>query len=137
MKKIFIIALVMLAASECFAGSYRSLSYMDGFVPQPVLTQPSRDAYDLSGKSELVFKWSSHEQARGFRSYYDLRLYRGYDMLAHSLIYKSKVDPTSSSIALSASMFENGQVYTWSLRQVYDGGRKSDRSYQSFMVIKR
>ena len=137
MKKILLVIAGIFLASECFAGSYLGFRYMDSFVPQPRLLEPAREMVDLSGKESLLFRWSSHEQARGFRMYYDFRLYKGYNMLESTLIFKQKVDPTQNAVALSAAMFEDGQVYTWSLRQVYDGYRKSDRSYQSFKVIKR
>lgn len=131
---IFMAMLGLLLASESFAG-HMGLRYFDDFVPQPVLLEPTRETVDLTGREWLDFKWSPHEQARGFRDYYDFRLYKGYDMLESTLIMKQKVDPTSNGIRLPASMFEAGQVYTWSLRQVYDGYRKSNRSYQSFRVI--
>ena len=137
MKKILPVIISIFLASECFAGPYLGSRYIERFVPQPRLLEPARDTVDISGQDRLLFRWSSHEQAWGFRMYYDLRLYKGYNMVESTLIFKARVDPSQNTIAISAAMFEDGQVYTWSLRQVYDGYRKSDRSYQSFTVINK
>lgn len=136
MKKLFILALVLLAASQSFALNC-GIRTRDDYVPQPQLLEPNKDTADISGKEYLVFSWSPHEQTRGFRAYYDFRLYNGYDMLASTLIMKKRVDPHTFSLKLPSSMFEDGRVYTWSLKQVYDPIRKSLRSFNSFKVIKK
>jgi len=105
-------------------------------VPQPVLISPVKDTADITGKDSLEFKWSSHESANGFRKYYDFRLYAGTNWVQSALIYKEQVDSQQYMKSLPANMFENGKTYTWTLRQVYDVSRKSDRSYNTFKVIK-
>ena len=137
MKKLLVICAVLCVSGTCFAWPLsRGVWFAGGDVPEPRLISPSRDVIDLSGKQELVFKWSPYERARGFRDYYDFRLYKGSDMLAGSLIMKKRVDPNIYELRLPSNTFENGMTYTWSLRQVYDGARKSRRSYQTFKVIK-
>ena len=138
MKKLLAIFIILCLSGTSFAGSaLTGTRFGEDEVPQPRLISPARDVIDLSGKDELVFKWSPHERARGFRDYYDFRLYKGYDMLAGSLIMKRQVDPNAYELRLPSNTFENGSTYTWSLRQVYDATRKSRRSYQSFKVIKK
>ena len=105
-------------------------------VPQPRLLSPVKETVDMTGKEELEFKWSPHEKGGGFREYYDFRLYKGYNMYENTLILKKQVAPDQYSIRLPASVFEEGAVYTWSLRQVYDTA-KSLKSFQSFKVIKK
>lgn len=106
------------------------------FVPKPRLIAPSTDVVDLTGASTLEFKWSPHEGDQIRRDHYDFRLYRGTQMLASTLIFKARIHPRQWSLALQAGMFEDGQVYTWSLRQVYTGSAKSWRSFESFKVIR-
>lgn len=105
-------------------------------IPQPKLLYPNRDTADITGKTTLDFKWSSHERARGFRKYYDFRLYEGSQMVESGLILKQEVDPETYSFSVPVDKFENGETYTWSLRQVYSPSNKSDRSNQTFQVIK-
>lgn len=105
-------------------------------VPEPVLITPNTDTVNLAGLKELVFKWSPHEKARSFRLYYDFRLYKGRVTLESTLILKKRVPPDQWELALPSDMFENNQAYTWTMRQVYDEGRKSRFSYQAFTIIK-
>ena len=106
-------------------------------TPRPVLISPTTETVTLTGEKELVFKWSPHEGQRGMRAYYDLRLYEGYETLEKTLILKEKIDPRIYEFRISADKFTDGKIYTWSLRQAYDGMHKSDRSIASFMVIKK
>lgn len=108
----------------------------DTFVPQPRLISPSTQDVDLTGKATLTFEWSPHEGDPLQRDYYDFRLYKGYEMVEGTLIFKNRVPANNSSIVLSSTMFQNGQLYTWSLKQVYTGSVKSLRSYSSFKVKK-
>ncbi|MCM8790326.1 MAG: hypothetical protein NC938_01305 [Candidatus Omnitrophica bacterium] len=103
-------------------------------IAPPRLIEPSVDVIDLTNKDYLEFKWSPHEGEQIKREYYDFRLYRGYQMIESALIFKARIPPRQWSLKLKASIFKNGQVYTWSLRQVYTGV-KSRRSFDSFKVL--
>lgn len=123
------------AAGTLWAGTrgYPEVGIVD-FVPQPVLLSPASDGVDLAGKDSLEFKWSPHEGDSVRRDYYDFRLYKGYNFLESALLLKQKVPSDIYVVRLRADMFEDGQVYTWSLRQVYTDSNKSHRSFQSFRV---
>jgi hypothetical protein len=110
---------------------------VDEIVPKPQLLSPRSGEVDLTGQDFLEFKWSPHEGNLTSRDYYDFRLYKGYDFLESALIFKQKVPPDIYVVRLRADMFTTGQVYTWSVRQVYTNGNKSHRSFQSFRVIKK
>ncbi len=135
---LLLLIIAILIAMPLYA--QRSSVYSDvgqsDVVPVPRILQPYLDTYDLSGKSELVFKWSPHEGNQTQRDYYDFRLYKGYEVFESTRIYKTRTPPRQWSLALSADMFENGQVYTCTLRQVYTGSLKSWRAFQSFRIIK-
>ncbi len=104
------------------------------FLPAPWLLQPAGDSVDLKAKDFLEFKWKPDLSVN--TDYYDFRLYKGYAMLASTLILKQRVDANESSFKIAAATFENGQVYTWSLRRIILTGEKSDKSFSSFKVAK-
>ncbi|MFH1691974.1 MAG: hypothetical protein ABIC68_05355 [Candidatus Omnitrophota bacterium] len=109
----------------------------DDLAPEPWLLEPVLETADLTGKEALTFKWRPDPAPLLYRKYYDFRLYKGYQTYESTLILKKRVDPNVYSIVLDASLFEDGQVYTWTLRQVYCDIRKSDAAYNSFEVIKK
>jgi len=131
---IFILTFLLIFAS---ATSSNSSSFgRDIFsenIPQPILKEPVTDKVDLSGKKELVFRWSPHEGNIYQRKYYDFRLYDGYQMIESNLILHNNVSPNQHQFVVSTDMFKLNQVYTWSLRQTYRVG-KSQRSTSSFTV---
>ena len=106
-------------------------------IAPPRIIAPSSDDVDLTGKESLEFKWSPHEGDQVQRDYYDFRLYRGYDMYESGRIMKMRLPPRQWSLIIKSEAFEDGQIYTWSIRQVYTGSAKSRRSFESFRVIKR
>lgn len=129
--------LVFTASSACLPVFGMGLSRKTSFVPKPRLLYPDTDEVDLAGKNHLEFSWSPHEGlSSSARRYYDLRLYKGYDMVASNLIFKEKIYGNRDSATVSSDLFENGRIYTWSLRQGYKGTGKSVRSFQSFKAIK-
>lgn len=106
-------------------------------VPMPRLLYPTKETVDMTGKEMLEFRWSPHEGDRLKRRSYDFRLYRGRDMLESSLVLKKFVSPDMFSLKLKNDLFKDGQVYTWSLRQIYYDSQKSRKASQSFKIINR
>jgi hypothetical protein len=102
------------------------------FIPAPWLLEPASDSVNLAGKESLEFKWKPDLSVN--TDYYDFRLYKGYDMLASTLILKQRVTSNEFSFKIKSDIFETGQTYTWSLRRVILSGEKSDRSFSSFKV---
>lgn len=107
------------------------------FVPQPELLYPHNEDIDLRGADYMDFKWSPFEGDIMQRCYYDFRLYESRDMVEKTLIYKERVDYNKYSLKISANLFKDGGVYTWSLRQVNYSSSKSLRSAQSFKIWKK
>ncbi|MCX5678850.1 MAG: hypothetical protein NTY76_07065 [Candidatus Omnitrophica bacterium] len=134
---LIMIVLSLLLPGPAMGGGIEHAGHDGDFTPEPTLISPTTEKVDLTGKTGLEFKWSSHEARRGFRKYYDFRLYKGYDMLEKSLLMKKEVDPNTYEFSVKSDTFSDGEVYTWSLRQVYDGMQKSRRSTASFKVIKK
>ncbi len=141
MKKVIIIVLaLLLVTSGAWARGMRDV-YVEtggaiGFVPEPTLVSPVTDQVDLKGKEALVFEWNPFPGDIVRRDYYDFRVYKGTNRVEDNLIYKEKIGKSTYQVSLDANRFENGQIYTWSVRQVYGGGFKSRKSYQSFKVAK-
>lgn len=110
----------------------RFLVRSDRSVP-PTLLYPTTNDISIEGKDFLGFRWETTDAAE--TDHYELRLYNGYDTTVKGLVMK--VDVSTSPARIPATAFREGQVYTWTLRQVYLGGKKSDYGYSSFRVIKK
>jgi hypothetical protein len=140
-RPILILAVTLLLALALPVFAQRASLYVDigesDLVPEPRILQPYLEVYDLTGKDVLEFKWSPHEGNQTQRDYYDFRLYKGYTVLESTRIYKTRTPPRQWSLSLSSDIFQDGQVYTCTLRQVYTGSLKSRRAFQSFKVIKK
>lgn len=100
-----------------------------------MLFSPVTEDIDLNGKVTLEFKWWRVELPWTDR--FIFKLYKGYNTTASNLILKQEYSWTEYPIKIPASQFEENQVYTWVLVQVFNGGRKSDKSFSSFKIIKK
>lgn len=138
-RSLLLIAVVFCLATPLYAGHIQvgAMAGAYDFVPQPRLISPIKEVVDLTGKDELEFIWSPHEGRPVSRRYYDFRLYKGREMLESTLIFKERVGPHIYKLSLRSDLFEDSEVYTWSLRQVYYTSGKSLRSSCSFMVVKK
>lgn len=138
-KLLFFVSLASFFALSLFIHNVKpvfSSEALDDLAPEPWLLSPISETVDLTGKDTLTFKWRPDPGPLLLRKYYDFRLYKGYQTFESTQILKKQVDPNTYSIVLDAGLFEDGQVYTWTLRQVYCDIRKSDAAYNSFKVIK-
>lgn len=104
------------------------------YPAEPRLLYPISDRVILTGKDFLEFKWRISAYIN--IDYYDFRLYKGYDTYAANLIFKQRLPFSEFSLKIKAELFENNQVYTWTLRQVTHAGEKSNPAFNSFRVIK-
>ena len=100
-----------------------------GEMPAPRLLMPN-DNVDLSGKSQLEFRWGS--ESGGNFDHYDFRLYKGTQTYAKGLMLQKDIPVGTSSFSIDASNFKPGDTYCWSLR--YEGARKSMSSYSIFKI---
>jgi hypothetical protein len=101
----------------------------------PTLISPVTEDVNLTGKDSLEFKWAPGNAT--MISYYDFRLYKGYNTVASALILKKEVPGGLESTEIKSDTLEVNQVYTWVLRVVSLGGEKSDKAYDSFKIIKK
>ena len=106
-------------------------------APQPELLSPTSEVVDLTGKDSLTFKWSPFIGNLFEREYYEFRLYKGYNQVQANEIYRQRVPRNIYAVVLKTDMFQNGEVYTWTLRQASNDKFKSDAAYSSFKVIKK
>jgi len=102
--------------------------------PTPTLLSPN-EKVDLSGKATLKFKWYSETSFAV--DHLEFRIYKGNVATAENLIFKQDLSMTASSIEVKSDLFDIGQVYTWTLRLLSRGGQKSDKSFDTFEVIKK
>jgi len=134
--KVFIFAILFLTVGNISAYSYMAgKDFFADNIPQPRLIEPVTDILNIPSEGGVAFRWSPHEGDFSQRKYYDFRLYKGYQTVESGLIYKQNISPNQCRIEMPVDTFDPGQVYTWSLRQVYRLG-KSRRSTSSFTAIK-
>ena len=126
------IGLFLLAISTSFAFDFRDRLDQP---PAPRLLSPRTEEVVLTGKEAMEFRWQNEDffRTRAF----EFRLYKGYAMIEGNLIFKQRLEAAKSSLFIKAVLFEDGQVYTWSLRRISFGGEKSDPSFESFRIIKK
>ncbi len=104
-------------------------------TPEPRLIRPVSETLDLTGKDTVEFRWSPFEGKIHERRFYEFCLYKGREQVAKNIIVKKKIAADVYSLTLSTDIFEDGQVYTWALRQAFFT-QKSDWAYSAFVVIK-
>jgi len=104
-------------------------------ISGPALLSPDTEDIDLKSQAFVEFRW---ERTDSFSTdHYELRLYKGRQAVTDTLLMKKQISTDDYPFKLEASTFEVNQVYTWSLTQVYTNGRKSDKSYTAFMIIRK
>jgi hypothetical protein len=127
---------VLSVAVSAFASDIELIRAINPFdtPPEPQLMEPGSDKVILTGKDFLEFRWRN-----SFVNidHFIFKIYKGYNTYARDLIYKQSVPSNVSAFKIKSDLFENSQVYTWSLIQVSLSGRKSDKSVSSFKVIKK
>jgi len=101
--------------------------------PPPVIMYPIYETADITGKEFLEFRWRPEFGAIGR---YEFRLYKGYDRVADNLMTKQTLEATETSYNVASDQFINGQIYTWSLISISYSGVKSEKSFNSFKIIK-
>ena len=107
--------------------------YRNRRLAGPILHAPG-DNTDLSGLKEVEFRWSPEGDRAGFQ-YYDFRLYKGSQTYESGLLLKREVPAGVTHTFVDAALFENGQTYAWSVRQV-GSSRKGRSSFAVFKAIK-
>ncbi len=134
-----VIAAICILITPCAAraGSIAGRYGFDDYAPQVRLIHPVQETVELSDRDGALFIWSRIEGNRFERQYYDFRIYKGYDMIESTLIFKTRIPPDQDRVLIGSGIFKESGTYTWSVRQRYYGMAKSRRSYASFKVIKR
>jgi hypothetical protein len=118
----------------CYSGGFAEGRGF-GSVPGPTLIYPTTDNIDLQSQPFLEFRWERTDLVS--LDHCELKLYKGYNTVGDSLLMKKQLSTDDYPFKLDVSNLEVDQVYTWSLIQVYTSGKKSDRSFSSFNIIKK
>jgi len=106
---------------------------LNNSLPEPRLRHPIYDTVIINGDQPLEFSWWNDFMDTGG---FILRIYKGYNTYADSLILKERFPHNIDSFKVRADLFEEGKVYTWSLIRISLAGYKSDKSFNSFKIIK-
>lgn len=130
---VFLVFVVLVFMANSFARS--PIGNSGGSYPAVELWHPVTEDIDLTKKDSLQFKWRQIDLSRA--DHYVFKLYKGYDMVESNLILKKEVGQDEYPFELPADNFEVNQIYTWSLRQIYLSGAKSDLAFSPFKIIKK
>lgn len=117
------------------ATGYVGINIYNDFVPGPTLLYPVTEDIVLTGKDYLEFRWRRSELV--MTDHLVFKLYKGYNTVQDNLIIRQDFHIDTYPIKLPASQFEEGEVYTWVLIEVFRSGKKSDKSFSSFKIIKK
>jgi len=131
---LFFLALLSAPAAE--ANLSVNLGSFNQSFPGPDLIYPVTEDIDLTAKDYLEFKWRN-SNFFSFTRYYDLRLYEGYNTTESSRILKEHINLQDYPFRVDARELQKDKVYTWVLIQVLNDGRKSDKSFASFKIIRK
>ncbi|MFA5005243.1 MAG: hypothetical protein WC561_03835 [Candidatus Omnitrophota bacterium] len=134
------IALALIVFLFCLSGLCQAgtvsftygINAADDPIP-PRLRYPINEIAILPPGEPLEFTWwNDLVDTRVFI----LKIYKGYNMYADNLIVREELSHNASTYNADSALFNDGQVYTWSLVRVTSAGYKSDRSFNSFKVVR-
>ncbi|MBL7151271.1 MAG: hypothetical protein ISS32_00950 [Candidatus Omnitrophica bacterium] len=133
LRLIFLMLSTLAFILPLFAFDLGTKNFFDN-PPAANLVYPAKEEALLAGKGSLEFQWSDDcpIETEG----YEFRLYNGYGMNDAVLIAKENLPGGTTALKINADKFEDGSTYTWSVKRIANGGRKSDPAYNSFRVKK-
>ena len=105
--------------------------------PQVRLTAPVSEEVFLPPEGQLEFRWEPRSAGRRWRKHYDFRLYRGYEPTAENLILHNRLSGNTHKLILDATIFQDNEIYTWSVTQTNYKGFRSPPGFRSFRVRKK
>jgi hypothetical protein len=134
MKRVTILVLA------CFLG-LTSFVFAQGFpgmgnvVPNPEIRYPAGEELNIGDKDTVTIKWRTP-------GYFDIdhvncKIYKSYITSDFNKIFEQDVDPFQSEVDVKTSLFQNGQKYTVVLQSISQEGYKSDKVFNSFVVVKK
>lgn len=120
----------------CYCSGFGETRGFGYSMPGAKLLYPVTDNIDLHSQPFLEFRWERTDLIS--IDYYEFKLYKGYNTVGDSLLVKKELSTDDYPFRLDVSnLIEVNQAYTWSLVQVYNSGRKSDKTFSSFKIIKK
>lgn len=128
---LYLSLILLVNHSFCYARGGRNFDSMPG----PTLLYPATESIDLKSSPLLEFRWERVDTV--WSDHYEFKLYKGYETTEANLLLKKQLSTDDYPFRLDVSSLEVNQVYTWSLRQVYSDGKKSDKCFASFTIIKK
>ena len=134
-KSVYVCGAVFIIAAFFARPAYCAKNTGFYYEAGPMLLSPVTENIVLTGKEFLEFKWWRVELV--WTDHMIFKLYKGYNTTLPNLILKKEAGAFDYPIKIPASQFEENQVYTWVIQQVFTGGRKSDKSFSSFTIIKK
>lgn len=131
------VVLVIAGLVLCVPAHARTGVFGKGQItPRVEYLQPANQSEaDLTGKETLLFSWREVPIPAGGREMYRFTLYKGF---GYKVVMTKDIDERTFSIEVPADKFEDGETYTWRVKQ-RDGKTLVWSLYDtwSFKVIKK
>jgi hypothetical protein len=134
MKRVTILVLA------CFLG-LTSFVFAQGFpgmgnvVPNPEIRYPAGEELNIGDKDTVTIKWRTPGSFD--IDHVNCKIYKSYITSDFNKIFEQDVDPFQSEVDVKTSLFQNGQKYTVVLQSISQEGYKSDKVFNSFVVVKK
>ena len=145
-KKAFILCSLFIITSTIFmpvvvfskeVGGESRLEAILSSVARPRLIYPDNKVVDLSGEKTLKFQWGLTTATLVALDYIEFYLYQGEVINEKNLVFGKRLANNEYSIEINSTLFEDGQFYTWGIRQFFLRGEKSNESFNLFKVFKK
>ena len=128
-------AAVFFLPQSSFCADFPRQIVFENIPYAPHLIYPAGEEAVLDQKQDqLEFKWlNTYNDIR----YFIFKIYKGYETTARTLIEEQKPGAHADSLRINTDIFENGQVYTWTLTPVAINGDKGNKSFNAFKFVRK
>ena len=136
---ILTVGMCLLATGRAFSGIGDDSKFgaIMRSVAQPKLLYPNDITVSISANERVRFQWALSAGPLVQIDYIEFSLYKGRDLTEQNLIFKKQLSRLDYTIKAPPHIFEDNQVYSWRIRQVFLRGDKSNEQSAMFKILKR
>ena len=134
MKKTLLFILIFMSMIF-FTVEARGIYGRGEMVPEVNYMAPKDESkIDLAGEKTLTFRWRRVPFPSGGRKCYKFIIFKGF---SYESYFKKILEHNVTSIDVPVGIFEDGQVYSWQVKQQDDWSAAWSRNvWWSFKIIK-
>ncbi|MFA5039104.1 MAG: hypothetical protein WC732_05425 [Candidatus Omnitrophota bacterium] len=109
-------------------------------VPGPEMVFPMGETVEIrKDDKEVVFRWNPGKTPYTIHAFL-FRIYKGQSMIRKNQVYDEQVSGFHQQAEVSPDIFEDGETYTWFVKQINMAGGQlmfSDPAFHTFEVKKK